>query len=136
MIEGHTIPTLAQIQRANAILLVAASMLLLLLISPAASLSCLLGGAFVIINLFVLGWLGRLLLAAAAGGAGGGLAAIALPLKLLLVAALAYLLFAKVGIDALGFGVGVSTQLAAIMFERYRAWFRRRTRSDLEGTAV
>jgi len=120
------IPSLGQIQRMNAILLAAAGLLLLLTVSPAASLSCLLGGGFVIVNLFVLGWLSRIILASAAGGGGGGLAAIALPLKLLLVGGLIYLVFATVGIDALGFGVGVGTQLLAIMIETWRASMRRR----------
>jgi hypothetical protein len=127
------IPTLAQIQRVNAVLLAAAGLLLLLLVSPAASLSCLVGGGFVIANLFVLGWLGRLMLAAAAGGGGPALAVIAMPLKLLLVGGLIYLVFARIEIDALGFGVGVSTQLVAIIVETCRASIRRRRcRSDLE----
>jgi len=133
MTGGDAIPTLGQIQRANAILLAAAGVLLLLLVSPTASLSCIMGGGFVIANLFVLGWLGRLLLATAAGGGGAGLAVIALPLKLLLVGGLIYLVFARIGVDALGFGIGVATQLGAIMLETWRASIRRRrSRPDLE----
>jgi hypothetical protein len=123
---SDSIPSLGQIQRMNAILLAAAGLLLLLTVSSAASLSCLLGGGFVIVNLFVLGWLSRFILSAAAGGGAAGLAAIALPLKLLLVAGLVYLVFATVGIDALGFGVGVGTQLLAIVIETWRTAMRRR----------
>ena len=122
----QAIPTLAQIQRLNAILLAAAGVLMLLLVSPAASLSCLIGGTFVIANLFVLGWLGRLMLGAAARGGGPALAVIAMPLKLLLLGGLIYLALARTGIDALGFGAGVSTQLAAVMIETCRASIRRR----------
>jgi len=99
---------------------------MLLLVSPAASMSCLIGGTFVIANLFVLGWLGRLMLAAAERGGGPALALIAMPLKLLLVGGLIYLVFARTGIDAMGFGVGVSTQLVAVMIETCRASIRRR----------
>lgn len=120
------IPTLAQIQRVNAILLAAAGLLLLMLVSPAASLSCLVGGSFVIANLFVLGWLGRLMLAAAARRGGSALGVIAMPLKLLLVGGLIYLVFARTGIDAFGFGVGVATQLVAVIIETCRASIRRR----------
>src|SRR5208337_4449774 len=101
-------------------------MLLLLLVSPAASLSCLAGGAFVIANLFVLGWLGRLVVAAAARGAQSPLSVIAIPLKLLLFAGLAYAVFAKTGIDGVGFGVGVSTQLVAVLVATARASIRQR----------
>jgi len=121
-----TIPTLAQIQRVNAILLAAAGLLLLILVSPMASLSCLVGGGFVIANLFALGWLGRLMLAAAARRGGPALGAIAMPLKLLLAGGLIYLVLAKTGIDALGFGVGVATQLVAVIIETCRASIRRR----------
>jgi len=124
--SDQAIPTLAQIQRLNAILLAAAGMLLLLLVSPVASLSCVIGGAFVIANLFVLGCLGQLMLAAASRGGSPALGAIAMPLKLLLVAGLIYLAFARTGIDAFGFGVGVSTQLVAVIIETWRASIRRR----------
>ncbi len=120
------IPTLGQIQRVNAILLAAAGLLLLLLVSPAASLSCLVGGGFVIANLFVLGWLGRLMLAAAARRGSPALGAIAMPLKLLLAGGLIYLVLARTGIDAVGFGVGVATQLVAVIIETCRASIRRR----------
>ncbi len=120
------IPTLAGIQRLNAGLLAAAGLVLLLLVSPLASLSCLVGGGFVIANLFALAWLGRMMLGAASRQGSPALGAIAMPLKLLLAGGLIYLLFARTGIDALGFGVGVATQGVAVIIATCRASIRRK----------
>jgi len=124
--DAQAIPTLGDIQRLNAILLAVVGLVLLFVASPAASISCFVGGAFVIANLFVLGWLGRLVIAAAAHGVQSRLSVIAIPLKLLLLVGLIYLAFAKTGIDGVGFGVGVSTQLVAVLVETARASVRRR----------
>lgn len=117
------IPTLASIQRTNVIVLVIMAAVLAFADSTAAALACMLGGAVVIGNLFLLGMLGRFALASAsAGGAGGAkLGLAALPLKLLLVAGLVYVLFSSVHIDGLGFGLGVLTQVTAIIIETGRA---------------
>jgi hypothetical protein len=117
------VPTLASIQRTNAIVLVVTAGILAVADSTAAALACILGGAVVIGNLFLLGVLGRFALASAAGNGGSGakLGLAALPLKLLMVAGLVYVLFSSVHIDGLGFGLGVLTQITAIIIETGRA---------------
>lgn len=131
--DAQAIPTLGEIQRLNAILLAIAGLTLLLMVSPAASLSCVVGGAFVIANLVILNWLGQLIVAAAARSAQSPLSMVAIPLKLLLFGGLVYLALAKTGIDGIGFGVGVTTQPVAVIVEALRARARaQRSRNDLE----
>ena len=117
------IPTLSSIQRTNAIILLLTAVMLAIADSTAAAFACILGGAVVIGNLFLLGMLGRFALASAAGSGGTGakLGLAALPLKLLLVAGLVYVLFSSIHIDGLGFGLGVLTQVTAIIIETGRA---------------
>ena len=74
-----------------------------------------------IVNLFLLAFLARLLLASAAGGAGGALGAVALPLKLIIIAGLVYVVLFRSGIDGVGFALGVFTQLVAVLIETGRA---------------
>jgi hypothetical protein len=115
-------PSLASIQRTNALVLAITAVLLASTYTVASAIACLLGGAVVIANLYLLGMLGRFALAAAEGGSGGAkLGLAALPLKLLLVVGLVYLLFASFHIDGLGFGLGILTQLTAIIIETGRA---------------
>jgi hypothetical protein len=116
-----TLPAIGAIQRTNVIVACAATLMLLVLRSPASALSCLLGAGVVIANLFVLAFLGRLLLASAAGGAGSALGAVALPLKLILVVGLVYLVLFRTGIDGVGFAAGVFTQMVAVLVEVARA---------------
>ena len=124
------IPTIGNIQRRNLLLLAMASVAMLAFRSPAASLSCLLAGAVVMGNLFVLSVLGRATLAAIAGtgGSGSALAVAVFPLKLLIVVGLVYLLFERVGVDGIGFMTGLMTQFVAIFLEtgRVRLMARRR----------
>src|SRR6266851_4003716 len=96
--SAFELPSIADIQRTS-LILVAITGVALLLRSPAASLSCALGGAVVIGNLFILSLLGRVLLARASGGASSALGAIAIPLKLLLIVTLVYLVFSQNRID-------------------------------------
>jgi hypothetical protein len=119
------IPTISAIQRVNVILVALTTILLAIFVSSAAAMGCLLGGTVVIANLFVLSMLGALVLAAAGGGVAAHRAgALAIPLKLLLIAGLVYLLFSRVRIDAIGFGLGVLTQLLAVLIETWRAAIR------------
>jgi len=118
----NAIPNLSSIQRTNFVLVGAAALALAILVSPACGVGCLIGGTVVVANLFILSLLGRLVIAAASGGPAARRAGVlALPLKLLLVTGLIYLLFSRSGIDAAGFGAGVSTQLLAILVETWRA---------------
>jgi hypothetical protein len=114
--------TIAAIQRTNIALLAVASIALALMLSRAAAVGCLIAGSVVIANLYLLAVLGKLAVGVASGGALARRAGVlALPLKLFLIVALLYLVFARVGIDALGFGVGVLTQFVAILIETGRA---------------
>jgi hypothetical protein len=120
-----SIPTIGAIQRTNLLLVGLSTGLLAFLDSRAAAAGCLLGGAVVIGNLYILAMLGWAVLAAAGGGRAAHRAGVlAIPLKLLLIAGLVYLVFARVGVDALGFGLGVLTQLLAILIETGRASLR------------
>jgi hypothetical protein len=116
------IPSVAAIQRTNALLAVITAGILGCFVSIPSAIGCLIGGAVVIGNLFLLAALGRFALAAAGqGGAGAKLGLAALPLKLLMLAGLVYLVFTQVHIDGLGFGFGVLTQMVAIIIETGRA---------------
>ena len=119
------IPSIPAIQRTNLILVAATALMLALLDSAGAGFGCLLGGAVVIANLYLLAVLGRAMLAASAGSAIAHRAGVlAIPLKLLLVVVLVYLVFEHVRVDPLGFGAGVLTQLLAISIETWRASMR------------
>jgi hypothetical protein len=117
----RTLPALSAIQRTNVIVACVAALVLLGFRSSAAAISCLLGASVVIVNLFVLAFLARLLLASAAGGAVGALGAVALPLKLIIIAGLVYVVLFRSGIDGVGFALGVFTQLVAVLIETGRA---------------
>lgn len=117
-----SVPTIASIQRTNLVLVAVTALALAFLVSGACALGCVIGGAVVIANLFILSRLATLVLAAAGKGATARRAGIlAIPLKLLLVAGLVYLLFARARINGAGFGLGVLTQMLAIFIETWRA---------------
>lgn len=113
----RALPSLSAIQRTNVIVACVTALALLGFRSSAAALSCLLGAAIVIANLFVLAFLARLLLASAAGALG----AVALPLKLIIIAGLVYVVLYRSGIDGVGFALGVFSQLVAVLIETGRA---------------
>jgi hypothetical protein len=122
-----TIPTIEGIQRTNVVLVALAAAALAVADSTAAAIGCLFGGFVVIVNLYVLAALGRMLLAVAGGGGGAGakvVGALAIPLKLGLIILLVYLLFARAHIDGIGFGIGVLTQLLAVIIETTRVAVR------------
>jgi hypothetical protein len=116
-------PTIAAIQRTNVVLIAMTAGVLTFVSSTNAAVSCVLGGAVVVANLFALSILGRLFLGVAAGG--GKIAAkvgfLAIPLKLMLAIALIYVIFSRTPIDGLGFAFGVLTQMTAIIIETTRA---------------
>jgi hypothetical protein len=127
MAFSWSIPTIASIQRTNFILVAVSSSILALFASTQASVGCLLGGAVVIANLWILSALGGLLLAASSAGVSGAaakLGALAIPLKLFIIVGLVYLIFTRAHIDGMGFGIGVLTQMAAIIIETGRASLR------------
>ena len=119
-------PTIRSIQLTNIVLVFVSAAMMAYFVSFAAAIGCLIGGAIVVANLFLLAALGRFALSAAqqSGGASRlGLAA--LPLKVALVAVLIYVVFARVHIDGLGFALGVLTQVTAIIIETGRTSFRK-----------
>lgn len=125
MFSGQ-IPTIGAIQRTNVMLLVVSAAILAYFYSAASAMACVLGGAVVIANLFLLSMLGRFALAAAgSGGTAAKFGLAALPLKLLLLAGLLYLVFSQWHIDGVGFGLGILTQFTAIIIETGRASVRK-----------
>ena len=127
MILGWAVPSIGSIQRTNVLLVAVTAGALAFLVSINSAIGCVLGGAVVIANLWILSVLGRLILAAAGAGISRNavrLGAAALPLKLLIVAGLVYLIFTRAHVDGLGFGFGVLTQLTAIIIETGRASIR------------
>ena len=107
MAFSWSIPTIASIQRINFILVIVTAAILDLFASTPAAVGCLLGGAVVIANLWILSALGGLLLAASGAGVSGAAAkfgALAIPLKLLIVVGLVYLIFRRAHVDGMGFG--------------------------------
>ncbi len=126
MLSG-SMPTIWSIQRTNMVLVVVSAAILALFASKSAAVGCVLGGAVVIANLWILSALGGLVLAASGAGISGmaaKLGALAIPLKLLIVVGLVYLVFTRARVDGMGFGVGVLTQMAAIIIETGRASVR------------
>jgi hypothetical protein len=126
MLSGR-IPTINAIQRMNVVLVAISAAILGYFDSTAAALGCLLGGAVVIANLWLLSLLGGLMLAAAGSGSTGVMAkwgVLAIPLKMLLVVGLVYLLFTRAHIDGVGFAVGVLTQMTAAIIETGRTSVR------------
>jgi len=125
--SSWSVPTIASIQRTNFILVMLSAAILALFASTPVAVGCLLGGAVVIANLWILAALGGLLLSASGAGISGAaakLGALAIPLKLLIVVGLVYLVFTRARVDGMGFGLGVLTQMAAIIIESGRASVR------------
>ena len=129
---NFAIPTIGAIQRTNIILVLVSAAILYSTLSVAAAVGCLLGGAVVIANLFILSQLGRLALAVASGGTATGarLGMLAIPLKMLLLVTIVYLAFSRAHIDGTGFGIGVLTQMIAVIIETARASVRGPSASD------
>ncbi len=122
-----SMPTISSIQRTNLVLVVLSAAILAWFASMPVAVGCLLGGAVVSANLWILSALGGLILAASGAGISGvaaKLGVLALPLKLLIVVGLVYLVFTRARVDGMGFGIGVLTQMAAIIIETGRASVR------------
>jgi len=119
-------PTIRSIQLTNLVLVFIAAGALAVFVSASAALGCLVGGAVVVANLFLLAALGRFALAAARNSGGvSRLGLAALPAKIALMVALIYVVFAHIHIDGLGFALGVLTQVTAIIIETGRTSIRK-----------
>jgi hypothetical protein len=124
MISG--LPTIRSILTTNLVLVALSAGLLTGFVSSVAAIGCLVGGAVVIVNLFLLAALGRFALSSAQRSGGATrLGIAALPLKVLLFVGLVYAVFARVPVDGLGFALGVLTQVTAIIIETGRTSLRK-----------
>jgi hypothetical protein len=114
--------TLPAIERTTAIVGIAATAILYAFVSPAISLGCLLGSAFMIANFFLLAIVGGGILALGRGRGGLSLLGMLLiPLKLIFFLVVSYLLVSRLHVNVPGFVAGVLTQFAAISIEIWRA---------------
>ena len=119
-------PTIRSIQLTNLLLVCVAAAAMACFVSTSAAIGCLLGGGFVVANLFLLAVLGRFALSAARASSGVSRMALgALPLKIALMIGLIYIVFARIHIDGLGFALGVLTQVTAIIIETGRTSLRK-----------
>jgi len=119
-------PTIRSIQMTNLLLMLAGAAALAYFVSVSAAIGCLLGGGFVIVNLFLLaGVAGFALTAARRSGGANKIGLAAVPLKIALMVGLIYALFAHVHIDGVGFALGVLTQVTAIIIETGRTSLRK-----------
>lgn len=124
------IPSIGAIQRTNAVVAAASAAVLAAAGMRDIAFGCVLGGAIVILNLYLLTILGRVLIAAAgaSGGSQSRAGVLVLPLKLLIYAGLIYLALRWAQVEparfGIGFGLGVLTQFLAIVIETGRASLR------------
>jgi len=126
-VSSWSVPAISSIQRTNVVLVALSAAILAVFSTAQSAIGCLLGGAIVIANLWILAALGRMILAASGAGISKGaarLGALAIPMKLFIVVGLVYLVFAHAGVDGMGFAIGVLTQMAAIIIETGRASVR------------
>jgi len=116
-----TVPTIAGIQRVTAVMAGALSLLVFMAASPAAAVGCAVGGVVMIVNLFLLTFVGRWIVAVATNGGGASrLGIVAAPLKLLFIVTVVTLLLSRTDINVPGFVLGVLTQPGAIFIETWR----------------
>ena len=115
------VPTIAGIQRISALLTAIFAALLFISVSQSAALGCVIGGALMIANLFLLTIVGRAIVALAQGGAAAKAGVILAPFKLLLFVGVVYLIMTSMRLNLLGFMIGSLTQLLAIFIETWHA---------------
>jgi hypothetical protein len=121
-----TVPTIAGIQRAAAILTLICATLMLFVVSAHAAISSAIGGGLMIANLYLLVVVGKAIvsLAAGSGGTVAKIGAVIAPLKLLVFMLVTYLVITRLRVDLFGFMLGVLTQFAAIFIETGRVAIR------------
>ncbi|HTT77502.1 MAG TPA: hypothetical protein VMF50_16185 [Candidatus Binataceae bacterium] len=115
-----TLPTIAGIQRVNAILAALLALILTLTMSPGAGIAVILGAAVMMMNLYMLAILGRFILGIAQQGGSGAIGAALAPLKMVLIIGLVYVIISSGRIDLPGFTAGLLTQLVAVFIETWR----------------
>ncbi|MBF6560034.1 MAG: hypothetical protein IVW56_07075 [Candidatus Binataceae bacterium] len=129
------VPTIAGIQRTTALLTIIFATLLIAFAARAAALGCVVGGALMVANLFLLTIVGRTLVALAQGGAAGKAGVILAPLKLFFFVAAVYLIMTSVRLNLPGFMLGALTQFLAIFIETWHASSREAQVRPGDGTA-
>jgi hypothetical protein len=115
------VPTIGGIQRMTGIVAAIATVILSIVESPAAAISCAVGAALMIANLFLLTIVGRAIIALAQGGAGNKAGVVLAPMKLFLFVGVVYILIAYTHLNLPGFMIGVLTQIVAIFVETWHA---------------
>jgi hypothetical protein len=115
------VPTIGGIQRMTGILAAVATMVLAFAVSAAVALSCAVGAALMIANLFLLTIVGLAIITLAQGGAGNKAGVILAPMKLFLFVVVVYILIAYTRLNLQGFMIGVLTQIVAIFIETWHA---------------
>jgi hypothetical protein len=116
-----TMPTIGGIQRTTGIVAAIATVMLAILASSAAALSCAVGAALMIGNLFLLMIVGRAIVALAQGGPGNKAGVILAPMKLFLFVGVIYIMIAYTHLNLTGFMIGAMTQIVAIFIETWHA---------------
>jgi hypothetical protein len=115
------VPTIGGIQGVATLMTAALSLLLLATVSRAAALGCAVGGAMMIVNLFLLTFVGRWIIAVAtANGGANRLGIVAAPLKLLFIVTVVAWVLSRTDINVPGLVLGVLTQPGAIFIETWR----------------
>ena len=115
------IPTIGGIQRATGIIAALATVILAIFASTAAAISCAVGAALMIGNLFLLTIVGHTIVALAQGGSGNKAGVVLAPMKLLLFVGVVYILVAYTHLNLMGLMIGATTQIVAIFVETWHA---------------
>jgi hypothetical protein len=116
-----SMPTIGGIQRTTGIVAAIVTVILAIFASSAAALSCAVGAALMIGNLFLLTIVGRAIVALAHGGTGNKAGVILAPMKLFLFVGVVYILIAYTHLNLTGFMIGAMTQIVAIFLETWHA---------------
>ena len=116
-----SMPTIGGIQRTTGIVAAIATVMLAIFASSAAALSCAVGAALMIGNLFLLTIVGRAIVALAQDGTGNRAGIILAPMKLFLFVGVVYILIAYTHLNLTGFMIGAMTQIVAIFLETWHA---------------
>ena len=118
---NRSMPTIGGIQRTTGIVAAIATVMLAIFASSAAALSCAVGAALMIGNLFLLTIVGRAIVALAQDGTGNRAGIILAPMKLFLFVGVVYILIAYTHLNLTGFMIGAMTQIVAIFLETWHA---------------
>jgi small-conductance mechanosensitive channel len=117
-VRVKAVPTVGAIQRTTIVVAVLAAAFLLIEASPVSAVSCILGAALMVANLFALSWIVQTMFALARQ-AGGATAAglIVAPMKMLLLVGIVFLIVESGRVNIMSFVAGTLTQFVAIFIE-------------------